>query len=86
MVSSEANVGSLLLQIKCRGRGEVPDPEVVNQFCYEVHKFKAEERQSGLPPRHILVHCTHGYNRSGRLLSLFLILYVGTSSRALGPT
>ena len=55
-----------LLQIKCRGRGEVPEPEVVNQFCFEVHKFKAEERQTGLPPRHILVHCTHGYNRTGR--------------------
>ena len=52
------------LQIRCRGRGEVPEPEVVNQFCFEVHKFKME--QLGSPtPRHIIVHCTHGFNRTG---------------------
>jgi hypothetical protein len=37
---------------------------VVNQFCFEVHKFKLE--QQGSPaPRHIIVHCTHGFNRTG---------------------
>lgn len=62
----------LMRQIQCRGRGETPDAEAVNHFCFEVLKFKTEQQQmlqdavGPIQPKHIVVHCTHGFNRTGR--------------------
>ena len=61
----------LMRQIQCRGRGETPDAEAVNHFCFEVLKFKTEQQQmlqdavGPVQPKHIVVHCTHGFNRTG---------------------
>ncbi|KAL3683404.1 hypothetical protein R1sor_001426 [Riccia sorocarpa] len=53
------------IKVPCRGRDEVPEPEAVNQFVYEVIRFQHTmlARQSGR--KYILVHCTHGHNRTG---------------------
>lgn len=34
----DTKVLSMLLQVACRGRNEVPDPESVNTFVFEVMK------------------------------------------------
>lgn len=47
-------------QIPCRGRGESPDPLAVNMAVWEIRKALATQ-----PNLYILVHCTHGFNRSG---------------------
>jgi hypothetical protein len=52
----------LHLQIPCRGRGQPPTPEEVNECIWELQKatehFKAE---GGF----VAIHCTHGFNRTG---------------------
>lgn len=47
-------------QVPCVGFGEHPRPEEVNQvmWCILNHLYS-------YPPGIILVHCTHGYNRTG---------------------
>ncbi|GMH34397.1 hypothetical protein BSKO_02231 [Bryopsis sp. KO-2023] len=52
-------------KIPCKGRGETPDPVSVNQFVWTVYCFLNE-----CPDNHvqILVHCTHGFNRTGFML------------------
>lgn len=49
-------------QVPCRGRGESPDPLAVNMAVWEMRKSLAAQ-----PNLYILVHCTHGFNRSGAL-------------------
>ena len=46
---------------------DAPDPVAVTQFVYVVGKFLAERAQRGSNGV-ILVHCTHGYNRTGAML------------------
>ncbi|KAL1549903.1 mRNA guanylyltransferase [Salvia divinorum] len=58
------------VKIKCTGRDSVPNNEGVNKFVYEVQQFLASQRQ---PNRHILVHCTHGHNRTGYMIAHFLV-------------
>jgi mRNA-capping enzyme len=53
---------AVLLQIPCRGRGESPDPVAVNMAVWEIRKALVAQ-----PNLYILVHCTHGFNRSGAL-------------------
>lgn len=48
------------VQVECKGRGESPRPEDVNNFFWEVIKFRND-----CPGFKILVHCTHGFNRTG---------------------
>jgi hypothetical protein len=50
----------LLRQVPCKGRGESPDPLAVNMAVWEIRKTLVEQ-----PNLFILVHCTHGFNRSG---------------------
>jgi hypothetical protein len=47
-------------QVPCRGRGQSPSPLAVNIAVWEIRKALAAN-----PSFYILVHCTHGYNRSG---------------------
>ncbi|XP_015894469.3 uncharacterized protein LOC107428455 [Ziziphus jujuba] len=58
------------VKIPCKGRDSVPDNSSVNHFVYEVSKF--------IPCRQnhkygILVHCTHGHNRTGYMIVHFLM-------------
>lgn len=55
-----AAVVCLLSQVPCKGRGESPDPLAVNMAVWEIRKTLSEQ-----PNLFILVHCTHGFNRSG---------------------
>ncbi|KAL1543533.1 mRNA guanylyltransferase [Salvia divinorum] len=58
------------VKIRCKGRDSVPENEDVNQFVYEVQQFMARQRQ---PKKHILVHCTHGHNRTGYMIAHYLM-------------
>jgi mRNA-capping enzyme len=54
--------------MKLRGHGETPSVEHVNTFIYECKKFIQSN-----PLEVIAVHCTHGFNRTGFLISSFLV-------------
>ncbi|CAL5210801.1 unnamed protein product [Lathyrus oleraceus] len=58
------------VKIQCRGRGSVPDNLSVNQFVYEVIQFLSRQKQS---KKYILVHCTHGHNRTGYMIIHYLM-------------
>lgn len=58
------------VKIACKGRDSVPENEAVNQFVYEVSQFVARRRN---PKEHILVHCTHGHNRTGYMIVHYLM-------------
>ncbi len=57
-----------ILQIPNKGRGEAPQPEAVNDFVFEVFKHLND-----FPEAYILVHCTHGYNRTGFMIVSYLM-------------
>ena len=56
---------SSVLQIRCRGRGQAPDPAAANEFCWALVDFGLYLKEADLK-RWVVVHCTHGYNRTGR--------------------
>ncbi|CAL1399366.1 unnamed protein product [Linum trigynum] len=58
------------LKIQCRGRDAVPENVAVNQFVYEVMQFLSQQK---LSKKYILVHCTHGHNRTGYMIVHFLM-------------
>ncbi|CAM0874827.1 unnamed protein product [Alopecurus aequalis] len=60
------------VKIPCRGRDAVPDNESVNVFVYEVMMFLERQKQSKTP-KYILVHCTHGHNRTGFMIIHYLM-------------
>eukprot|EP00878_Enallax_costatus_P034032 GHUV01037636.1.p1 GENE.GHUV01037636.1~~GHUV01037636.1.p1 ORF type:complete len:370 (+),score=82.94 GHUV01037636.1:1124-2233(+) len=57
------NANVRYVKVPCRGRGVSPDPLAVNMAVWEIRKALAAE-----PHNYILVHCTHGYNRSGFII------------------
>ncbi|KAH1162614.1 hypothetical protein GLYMA_01G111200v4 [Glycine max] len=58
------------VKIQCRGRDSVPDNLSVNQFVYEVTQFLSRQKHS---KKYILVHCTHGHNRTGYMIIHYLM-------------
>ncbi|KAI3888786.1 hypothetical protein MKX03_017429 [Papaver bracteatum] len=60
------------VKIACKGRDSVPDPESVNTFVYEVLQFYFR-RELSKNKKYILVHCTHGHNRTGFMIVHFLM-------------
>ncbi|KAK1307652.1 hypothetical protein QJS10_CPA09g01274 [Acorus calamus] len=58
------------LKIPCKGRDAVPDNESVNIFVWEVIQFFNSQKHT---KKHILVHCTHGHNRTGFMIVHFLV-------------
>ncbi|CDP06519.1 unnamed protein product [Coffea canephora] len=58
------------VKISCKGRDSVPENEAVNQFVYEVSQFLARQKHS---KKYILVHCTHGHNRTGYMIIHYLM-------------
>ncbi|PNY06317.1 mRNA-capping enzyme, partial [Trifolium pratense] len=58
------------VKIQCRGRDSVPENSSVNQFVYEVIQFLSRQKQS---KKYILVHCTHGHNRTGYMIIHYLM-------------
>ena len=55
-------------QIPCRGRGQVPAPESVNSFVWELMSWN-----NNYPGAWTVLHCTHGFNRTG---AYFVILHL----------
>ncbi|WIA08218.1 hypothetical protein OEZ85_007667 [Tetradesmus obliquus] len=51
------------VKVPCRGRGVSPEPLAVNMAVWEIRKCMAAN-----PAFYILVHCTHGFNRSGFII------------------
>ncbi|KAM0949321.1 putative mRNA (guanine-N(7)-)-methyltransferase [Dioscorea sansibarensis] len=58
------------VKIPCKGRDAVPDSESVNIFVYEVMQFLSRQKHS---KKYVLVHCTHGHNRTGFMIVHFLM-------------
>ncbi|XP_010325810.1 uncharacterized protein [Solanum lycopersicum] len=58
------------VKIQCRGRGSAPDNESVNLFVSEVSQFLARQKHA---KKYILVHCTHGHNRTGFMIIHYLM-------------
>lgn len=58
------------VKIRCAGRDSVPDKESVDKFLHEVNQFGSRQAHTN---NYILVHCTHGHNRTGYMIAHFLI-------------
>ncbi|KAK6152508.1 hypothetical protein DH2020_015143 [Rehmannia glutinosa] len=58
------------VKIACKGRDSVPENEAVNKFFNEVAQFLTRQKQ---PKKYILVHCTHGHNRTGYMIVHYLM-------------
>ncbi|CAL5351372.1 hypothetical protein CsSME_00038696 [Camellia sinensis var. sinensis] len=58
------------VKIQCKGRDSVPDNEAVNYFVYEVSQFLSRQK---LSKKYVLVHCTHGHNRTGYMIVHYLM-------------
>ncbi|CAL9774093.1 unnamed protein product [Musa acuminata subsp. burmannicoides] len=63
-------LGIKYVKIACKGRDSVPDNESVNLFVHEVLQFLSRQRHS---KKYILVHCTHGHNRTGFMIIHYLM-------------
>ncbi|XP_039044167.1 mRNA-capping enzyme-like isoform X2 [Hibiscus syriacus] len=57
------------VKIQCRGRDAVPENVAVNTFVYEVSQFLLRQKSK----KYILVHCTHGHNRTGYMVIHYLM-------------
>ncbi|TYH05547.1 hypothetical protein ES288_A08G091600v1, partial [Gossypium darwinii] len=66
-LSSSASVRNW--KIQCRGRDAVPENASVNTFVYEVSQFLLRQKSN----KYILVHCTHGHNRTGYMIIHYLM-------------
>nr|XP_043637166.1 mRNA-capping enzyme-like isoform X2 [Erigeron canadensis] len=58
------------VKIRCAGRDAVPDSESVEKFIQEVTRFSSQHTRSN---KYVLVHCTHGHNRTGYMIVHYLI-------------
>ncbi|PWA98824.1 mRNA capping enzyme, bifunctional [Artemisia annua] len=58
------------VKIRCAGRDSVPDNESVERFMQEVTRFSSQHAHS---KKYVIVHCTHGHNRTGYMIVHFLI-------------
>ncbi|CAD6251571.1 unnamed protein product [Miscanthus lutarioriparius] len=64
--------GAKHVKIPCKGRDAVPDNESVNVFVYEAMMFLDRQKQKN--PKYMLIHCTHGHNRTGFMIIHYLML------------
>ncbi|GMH26022.1 hypothetical protein Nepgr_027865 [Nepenthes gracilis] len=58
------------LKIPCQGRNSVPDNKSVNTFVFEVKQFFHSQKST---KKYVLVHCTHGHNRTGYMIIHYLM-------------
>ena len=63
-----SRLGVQHVKVPCRGHGSAPDEAAVNKFCFYAHCFQRDN-----PGRPILVHCTHGFNRTGYMVCSYLL-------------
>ncbi|KAG2485988.1 hypothetical protein HYH03_015311 [Edaphochlamys debaryana] len=50
------------VKIECRGRGEAPQPSEVNEAVWHIFVHHSDPE---LASKYVLLHCTHGFNRTG---------------------
>ncbi|QDZ24112.1 mRNA-capping enzyme [Chloropicon primus] len=62
-------LGVEVVTIECAGRGEAPTPEQVNAFWYTANSYCTATQNA----KHVLVHCTHGFNRTGFMICHMLL-------------
>lgn len=60
------------VKLPCRGRGQTPEPHSVNAFMWEAMRFQDIMQKSG-QPKLMVVHCTHGFNRTGYMIANFIM-------------
>lgn len=60
--------GCKYIKLPCRGHGETPTVENTQLFIDLVHNFIAK-----FPLAVVAVHCTHGFNRTGFLITSYLV-------------
>ncbi|KAL4612007.1 hypothetical protein ACB092_08G167400 [Castanea dentata] len=65
------NEGIKHVKIQCKGRDAVPDNVSVNKFVHEVSQFIS--RQRSINKDHVVVHCTHGHNRTGYMIVHYIM-------------
>lgn len=68
-------VWNATLQVPMRGRGAVPTPASVNQVFWMAYCFKANPENRD---KFIVIHCTHGFNRTGKTLRCHTIVTTGS--------
>uniref|UniRef100_A0A1D1YR46 mRNA guanylyltransferase n=1 Tax=Anthurium amnicola TaxID=1678845 RepID=A0A1D1YR46_9ARAE len=68
--SEWTNQGIKYSKIACKGRDDVPDCEAINRFFHEVMQFISRQKQM---KKFVLVHCTHGHNRTGFMIVNYLM-------------
>ncbi|KAL3569682.1 hypothetical protein D5086_029572, partial [Populus alba] len=59
------NEGIKHVKIYCKGHDAVPENTDVDTFVYEVMQFLLPQKHT---KKYILVHCTHGHNRTGYMI------------------
>lgn len=67
--------GIRYVKIQCQGRGGPPDSRAISKFVYIVQSHRASvglEEYSNNCKSAILVHCTHGFNRTGSMIVHYL--------------
>ena len=64
--------GIKYVKLACRGHGETPSEEQTKCFIRICSEFTANN-----PGKLIAVHCTHGFNRTGFLITAYLLEEVG---------
>lgn len=57
------------VKIPCSGHDSVPDNVSVNTFVNEVNQFERDN----FSKKYVLVHCTHGHNRTGFMIVHYLM-------------
>ncbi|GLC40885.1 hypothetical protein PLESTB_000012700 [Pleodorina starrii] len=58
------------VKVACRGRGESPQPSEVNEAVWHIFTHHSlPETQN----KYILLHCTHGFNRTGYMIVAALV-------------
>ncbi|CAG0898456.1 unnamed protein product [Darwinula stevensoni] len=62
------NLGIKYCKLECRGHGETPSPDQTRTFIEVCDAFIRQN-----PLLAVAVHCTHGFNRTGFLISSYLI-------------
>lgn len=62
------------LKVPCRGRNEVPDNDTVNVVVYELMRYL---NSGEVRPKFVVVHCTHGHNRTGYIICHYLLRTFG---------
>lgn len=73
------DLGYCHVKIPNRGRGEVPAPQAVNDFVFEVQSYL-----NWCPEGYVLVHCTHGFNRTGYMIVSHLMRMLSDPTTTVG--